>query len=325
MTDHSIPGWANKARRRAQVAWTREDRRQLTDLWYQRPPLSIERIAEIMGREATAVYAKARAMGFPGRREIGGGKRRGRRKAKHGGSLRRFAGVQNSAGPKIILEPHDPRSRAGITVFPTTVLPAAQMPRLLKSGHNSRKIGKQVAKGRLKGAPIFTLTLEERATCPRSCEQWANCYGNNMHFAQRISDDGTLIRRLWGELAALNAEFPKGFLIRLHVLGDFYSPEYVRFWRQALEEFPGLWIFGFTARRPPDPIGIEIVALARDFYDRFRMRFSGLREPEDGAIVIDRREDAIGIICPAEGDPDRCCATCGLCWHSNRSISFMRH
>jgi hypothetical protein len=136
------------------------------------------------------------------------------------------------------------------------VIPAAKLPRLLKSGMNSRKIGKIVAKGPWKGFPIFTLTLEERATCPRSCQQWANCYGNNMHFAQRISDDGTLTRRLWGELAALGAENPEGFLVRLHVLGDFYSEEYVAFWRAALEEFPQLRIFGFTARIPPDPIGV---------------------------------------------------------------------
>jgi hypothetical protein len=41
-----------------------------------------------------------------------------------------------------------------------------EIDRLLKDGHQSRKIGKIIAKGHRRGWPIFTLTLEERATCP---------------------------------------------------------------------------------------------------------------------------------------------------------------
>jgi hypothetical protein len=171
-------------------------------------------------------------MGLPrrkGRRSGAGAKaRRSKRKPpkKHGGTLRRFSGVvSDGEGPhvKITLEPHDPRYRAGTTIFPKSVTPASRLGRLLKSGHNSRKIGKTCTKGRLRGAPIYTLTLEERATCPRSCAPWAMCYGNSMPFAHRIFDDGTLTKRLWGELASLQADNPNGFLIRLHVLGDFFS------------------------------------------------------------------------------------------------------
>jgi hypothetical protein len=326
-----IPGWAGR-RRRKRVEWTPADRKQLAELWAVRPLISGTEIAELLGRDPGSIYAKAHQMGLPPRR----GRRpdvrernlaRGRapkRKSDQSG-LRRFHGVANSDGPKIVLEPHDPRYRAGTTVFPTTVIPAAKLPRLLKSGHNSRKIGKEVAKGWLRGAPIFTLTLEERATCPRTCPVFASCYGNNMPFAHRIHDDGTLTRRLWGELASLNAEHPNGFLVRLHVLGDLYSPEYVDFWRQALDDFPALNIFGFTARQPGDPIGRAVIELVRDRYERFRIRFSGLAMEEDGAVVVDRKEEAIGVICPAELDPDRCCATCALCWNSNKTISFLRH
>ena len=53
---------------------------------------------------------------------------------------------------------------------------------LIKKSTNV-KLGKKVTKGKWKGFPIFTLTLEERATCPKSCQHWATCYGNNMLYA----------------------------------------------------------------------------------------------------------------------------------------------
>jgi hypothetical protein len=65
--------------------------------------------------------------------------------------------------------------------------------------------------------------------------------------------------------------------------------------------------------------------MVRDFYESCRIRFSGLSFEEDCSVVIEKGEEAIGILCPAESDPERCCATCGLCWHSNRTISFVKH
>lgn len=326
MTASTAHGFRRAKRKREE--WTPEDRRKLSDLWCAN--IDGPRIAEILERPITSIYSKVAQMGLP-KRQRGGARNFKRtaqasrkRKADPSGQ-RRFHGVEQGTGVKITLEPHDPRYRAGTTVFPTQVFPASKLGRLLKSGHNSRKIGKEVAKGNLRGAPIFTLTLEERATCPRSCAVWPVCYGNNMPFAQRIFDDGTLTKRLWGELASIQADNSKGFLVRLHVLGDFYSPEYVAFWRSAFDEFPGLNVFGFTARRPPDPVGVSIVELVRDHYERCHIRFSGLDLEEDGSVVIGRKEDAIGILCPAESDPDRCCATCALCWHTNKTISFLRH
>ena len=83
-----------------------------------------------------------------------------------------------------------------------------------------------VKKGKFKGYVIFTLTLEERATCPRECYHWDNCYGNNMAFAHRIEHGPALEAKLGEEIAELCATY-KGVIIRLHVLGDFYSVDYV--------------------------------------------------------------------------------------------------
>ena len=83
---------------------------------------------------------------------------------------------------------------------------------LIKKSTND-KLGKKVKKGHYKGYPIYTLTLEERATCPRSCVHWLDCYGNNMRYAYRYEAGAALEAMLETELAELQRKHPKGFLV----------------------------------------------------------------------------------------------------------------
>lgn len=310
--------------RRARTSWSPEERVELARMWDAKMP--VVAIADALGKPENSIYSKAHQMGLPPRR--GGGAKRQKgwtKRADDVEGLRRFSGYTKHDGHRVQLPPHHPALREGSTIFPTTVIPASHVERLLKSGHNSAKIGKQMVKGRWKGMPIYTLTLEERETCPRTCLQWATCYGNNMHMAHRIHDDGTLTLRLTSELLHLAFIHPQGFVVRLHVLGDFYSVAYVEFWRTMLERFANLRIFGFTARLPADPIGRAVLELMRDFYDRVSMRVSGGGYATDCAEVVDTADQATGIRCPAETDAARCCANCGLCMQTNRTITFVRH
>jgi hypothetical protein len=104
----------------------------------------------------------------------------------YGGPLHRFESIK-PLRHGIVLNASHPAILDARTIFPTTVNEVGhpRLKRLLKGGENSRKIGKTVTKGKLKGFPIFTLTLEERATCPRTCEVFDSCYGNGMPYAQR--------------------------------------------------------------------------------------------------------------------------------------------
>lgn len=315
--------------------WDSERQERLRVLWAGLA--SADAIADELETSRGAIYMQASKMGLKRRAPHGqrlragdarprGPQRPAPKRAADKTRRRRFEGViSNGEGARVILESYHPASREGATIFGNSVLPASKRDQILKSGVHSRKLGAEVEKGRWKGMPILSLTLEERETCPRSCLEWATCYGNNMPFAHRTTDDGTLTRRLWGELASLNAKHPKGFVVRLHVLGDFYSVEYVDFWRQSLIDFPALRVFGFTARKPPDPIGNALGSLVNDMHDRFMVRFSGSGLEQFGAEVVDKAEDATGILCPAESDEKRCCATCALCMQTSRTISFIRH
>jgi hypothetical protein len=225
---------------------------------------------------------------------------------------------------QITLGALDPAYRTGRTIFSSRVFDPDEVKRVLKDGHQSRKIGKTVAKGPRRGWPIFTLTLEERATCPRTCEAWAFCYGNNMQAAERIVAGPGLEKGLWAELLALQFAHPGGFMVRLHVLGDFYSEDYVSFWTRALKAFPALHVFGFTARLPGTPIGDALWQVAANQWDRFAVRFSGMRG-EVMASQLMPDDDPMAIPCPAQTEATDCCATCGLCWHTDRSIAFAKH
>ncbi len=241
-----------------------------------------------------------------------------------GGTLRRFVGIKPK-GHRLHLSDDHPALVKGQSLFQARVEDQSERPRLLIDGHNSRKIGRRVTKGHFKGFPIFTLTLEERATCPSSCLEWKTCYGNSMNWARRIKHGPEFEERLWGELADKEAAHSTGFLVRLHILGDFYSVDYARLWAEALEAYPALHIFGYTARGPQTDIGQVICETLGVFPERFHVRFSGWSGPKNGAIVIDKAGDTGHLICPAQTGKTDCCATCALCWHSDRTIAFLRH
>lgn len=231
-----------------------------------------------------------------------------------------------TSGRSVRLVAEHPAILESRTLFPSTVKFAEETKRLLKSGHNSSKIGKEVTKGRLAGCPIYTLTLQERATCPRSCAHWLTCYGNNMHFAERIHHDSDFEEVLWLELEALQAKYPRGYLVRLHVLGDFYSEAYVHLWLRALDAFPALHVFGYTARELESPIGKVIYTAAQVRWDRFAIRFSGQDWREMGAPTVSKGvKHPVAITCPAQLDKTACCGTCGLCWSTRRSVAFEQH
>jgi hypothetical protein len=261
--------------------------------------------------------------------EIGGPAR------PHGGTLRRFVGVKPAGiREEAELLPWHPALRQRRTIFPSTVATAEEAPRLLVSGHNNPKLGREVRVGAWMGMPIFHLTLEERATCPASCHHWASCYGNNMHLARRHAAGAELEYLLGAELAALAEAHPDGFAVRLHTLGDFYSLRYAARWSVWLRALPELHLFGFTAWGDETPIGQMVERMNGRHPDRCAIRFSRAKPSGQGweAVTVWRQPDAPrvaeGQVCPAQLGLTECCATCGLCWSpamAETPIVFIGH
>lgn len=215
----------------------------------------------------------------------------------------------------------------------------SELKNLLVSGHSNVKIGRDVRKGLFRGYWIYTLTFEERATCPTTCRHWISCYGNNMPWAKRVDheEDG-FMARLAREVQGLC--WPKarnvkrtGVLVRLHALGDFYSPRYVQLWGYLLGKYPMLAAYGYTAWPPDSPIGREIAKLKHRFGRRFAVRWSDGTGERDCTVSLigDKAMPADAFQCPEQapgftvkGKPILC-ATCGLCWSTDKNVAFKEH
>lgn len=224
--------------------------------------------------------------------------------------------------------PQHPALVGGRTIFLKSVKPVKEVTRILQPASTNRKLGagkRFIERGRWRGMPLYQIVLEERATCPRSCNQWDNCYGNNMYLAKRVD------HRLWGEfkkalsteVAALSAAHTGGFVVRLHVLGDFFSTAYVRLWKDLLAAHPELRLFGYTHRYPEHKDGIGAAIAALNDPDRCWIRFSDRGGEMSANLGAARGAD--DIQCPQEVGKTASCLTCGLCWQTTRPIGFLEH
>lgn len=213
------------------------------------------------------------------------------------------------------------------TKFTASVKQPNEMKNLLVSGHSNVKIGRDVRKGKWLGYWIYTLSLEERKTCPSSCLHWQNCYGNNMPFAKRIDHTAPeFLSRLAEEIAYL-CRIKYGVLIRLHALGDFYSPEYVEFWAKQLLIHDNLSIFGYTAHPENSHMG-HLVSVLHDIAgERFMVRHSDGKGTAMTTVSIGSEASAPqgSVICPEQTGKVACCATCAVCWSTNKPIAFLEH
>lgn len=200
---------------------------------------------------------------------------------------------------------------------------------MLKPGKNNKKLGGKVSVKMWQGKPLFSLTLEERKTCPTTCEQWDTCYGRSMPFAHRFDHTSPdFLPLLEEQLDTLLAKHEQGVVVRLHVLGDFYSEEYVEFWERKIMANGSLSVYGYTHHDPHSLIGNKIGHINATFPDQFNVRWSDDPDMDNAAIVYKEKEDVpLGqVICPEQLGATPSCADCGLCWAmKDRPVAFLEH
>lgn len=220
------------------------------------------------------------------------------------------------------LTPNNPALAQAITIHPKAKRSPLET-NMLKSVASNKKMGKGdnvVTKGKWVGMPMFQLSLEERATCDRACKQWDTCYGNNLAFNHRIDHTHPeFYNVLDAEIQLLAKKYRHGFVVRCHVLGDFFSKEYVEFWRSKLEQHKNMKLFGFTACPPDSTIGKAIDGLNKL---GAWVRFSNAGNHPMAANV---GLEFDGVTCPVQTGATESCLTCALCWSTPRNINFLLH
>lgn len=304
------------------------------------------------GRTRNSIIGKVHALGLPsrpmGRVKVGAGATARRKAGEAVGGMRkayaskgddvtlsRFVKVPGELRvPRHIqwaipgLEKPHAAVDAGRSIFHKRgIRPPA--PGLLVSGHSNVKIGRDVRKGAFRGYWIYTLSLEERATCPRACHHWRTCYGNNMPFAKRVDhrDRAALERAITADVERLLAVRGRaGILVRLHALGDFFDEDYVDFWANLLAKHERLAIYGYTAWLPDTQIGAAVDRVRGEYGMRFAVRYSNGGMATDCTVPIKSFDEPVNAtICPEQTGKTAACATCALCWQSRRNIAFVEH
>ncbi len=211
----------------------------------------------------------------------------------------------------------------GRTLYKKNVFDAATYPYKVIKVPTDIKLGKKVKKGKLRGAKIYILTLEERATCDYSCEHWLDCYGNNMPFAHRFLANDALYPAIERDLDEYDAK-GKPYLVRLHVLGDFVNLKYVFFWRKQLAKRELLNIFGYTRNHPNKPLGYALKLLRKQYGERFAIRFSNYIDDPMSAQSKDLSTN--GVDCPEQLGLAESCGDCALCWSMpKKPVIFYDH
>jgi|TARA_R100000458_G_C8264613_1_gene239779 hypothetical protein len=223
-------------------------------------------------------------------------------------------------------------NKPAVTMYPNARRSIAELKTgALKLSKNNKIADKGklpiVKKGEFKGYVIFTLTLEERATCPRECYHWDNCYGNNMAFAHRIEHGQALEAKLEEEVKELCSTY-KGVIIRLHVLGDFYSSIYALLWGKLLNLYDNLAVWGYTGHDKNSSIGHILDLIRQRYGSRFSVRFSNDLDYIFSANSTERAKPKAGksFVCPEQTGDVANCANCALCWAAtDRQVLFMTH
>ena len=216
------------------------------------------------------------------------------------------------------------------TIYKKSIKDVKNYPYKVLKKSTNKKLLKTVTKGRFKGYEFLTLTLVERETCPEYCYHWEICYGNNMPFAHRFKHGKDLEERIKKEISELNPN--KNYLIRLHILGDFYSIGYVQLWLDLLDQYFNIAIYGYTAVLHNSNIG-KIISFGNEKHlntnkKRFNIRFSNQPKLTYSANSFDVQKPKKGtsIICPHQTGQRKGGADCALCWDTEKvSIIFKTH
>jgi hypothetical protein len=156
-----------------------------------------------------------------------------------------------------------------------------------------------------------------------------------MPFARRHEKGAALEARLDRDLRAMAQKHPKGFAIRLHVLGDFYSADYLLAWFRWMNEFPALHVWGYTAHQAKTKMGGWILRGNDRWPTRWAFRTSVSPKtsaaPMQATTIWHKPTETVipeGTVCPMQMDLTQACATCGLCWAlpaASKRIVFIGH
>lgn len=194
---------------------------------------------------------------------------------------------------------------------------------------------------------IFVWNLPPVITCP-GLSEWCkfNCYNADNRYDKFPIDKWC--ENLWWVLnkkevlsnkiqLQLNEYRSQKVAVRIHSSGDFFSKEYIEFWKKIIEKNPRVDFWAYTRSWCVEELEKSIIDLNQ--LDNMCLIFScdkTMKKPLEGfpkSIVVNSSKEMLelsnmkkGIICPEQYNLISGCADCGICIRNlSRDIYFILH
>jgi Gene product 88 len=177
---------------------------------------------------------------------------------------------------------------------------------------------------------VFVWNLPAVATCPGASEWCLRCCYNaddradvfpveewRRNWSWLESDAPCVRTRILAQLS--QAKLPSA--VRIHSSGDFYSPEYIRFWRSIVQAAPGTSFWAYTRSwRKENLLSILEELRAEPNVQLFASWDETMPDPPSGwrvSVVIDPPDQQSvhqpSLVCPEQTGALPNCASCGYC------------
>lgn len=231
----------------------------------------------------------------------------------------------------------------GVSLHHHKVQPVTPETEVVSSAVSNSKIGRyMLSPSKHAWAEIFTVTWEERKTCPRSCTHWTDCYTNNTPLMRRkdydLAREEEILALMEAQLVTHLERIKTPYLyVRLHQAGDFPTVRYVEWWSDVLTRYPRIHVFGYTHWPEESPIGRAVQRLNNAWWHtRWRIFQSSSGQPNRGANTFHTAAEAKAagnMPCPEQVGRVPTCGECQMCLpgpHSRGekftgSIGFLHH
>jgi len=183
--------------------------------------------------------------------------------------------------------------------------------------------------GNSKIGHIYNFSLPAFKTCPGKTEFCSRfCYGVRGCYAQKHtinalennfnqSQQPDFCNPLKREITSIKCK-----IIRIHVVGDFYSECYINQWINIAKEFPNKTFYAYTRSWRVQSL-LEPLNRLRQLDNCFisaSTDFTHPDLPDSSWRVVSINGD--GIPCPHDSNENINCLDCKLCFTGNNNISF---
>ena len=186
-----------------------------------------------------------------------------------------------------------------------------------------------ISNGNTKIGAIPNFSLPAIKTCPGQTDFCAVfCYGLRGHFTHHSRQamlERNYQRSLQDHFASRmirSIQDNASKVFRIHVVGDFYTPEYIQKWTMIVDALPSVTFYAYTRswRCPALKEALGNLRSHSNCHLLASIDFTHANRPDSSWNTISVEGE--GSPCPHDTEMVETCLTCGLCWSGRSNLKL---